>query len=226
MSLNRVAGPASSAARCHQSLLWLVVTTLLPFLLTQVLPEQTTMSLGPGSSAWEDAEDDGGDNVYQGYRAATFYGPCAEQAPARLPEAGAVVVRPAASRQAPRLVARSPRGPPENWPDTKNRASSNVGLRHQPPSAQSFTARVYHENEDRLIRQRSPNRGKGEQSSDTQWTTKSGRLRSVSLLVATAAVSTKSVYVFVRIMRVGKTLPRRATFSWPWSTAGLIVRPA
>src|SRR5262245_46528621 len=108
MSLDRVARPASSGGHRSDRSLWLIVAVLLPFLLTQVLPEQTTMSPVSGSTAaWEDAENDASDNLDQGYRTATVTDSCVEPAPTRLPEAGVVVARHPFSRQMSCLVAAS-----------------------------------------------------------------------------------------------------------------------
>lgn len=142
MSLNRVAGPASSAARCRHPLLWLVVAILLPFLLSQVLPDQTDVNPVSGlPAAWEDAEDGASGNLDQSCRITTIGHSCVVPALSRLPGAGAVVTRPIASRQMSYFVAPSPRGPPEGPPERKN-GVSNHG--RAPPHSHPFYAKAPH----------------------------------------------------------------------------------
>jgi len=134
MSLDRVAGPSFAGVPRGGQSLWRVVAILLPLLFSQALPEPA-MSLGTGSTAaWENAEDNAGDNLDHGYRATTIGDSCAKPVPARLAEAGAIVARPAASRLMSRRVAPSPRGPPEYGRDAKNHLSSNG---RAPPSVSS-----------------------------------------------------------------------------------------
>src|SRR5262245_52640021 len=114
MSLNRVSRPFSSGACRRNRPLLLVIATVLVFLLTQALPEATAMSLGAGSAAWEDAEDDGANSTDEGYRTGALNSVSAELVPVRLPPVSQVFARSAACGQSAYLVAKSPRGPPES----------------------------------------------------------------------------------------------------------------
>jgi hypothetical protein len=118
MSLDRVARLSSSGTRRCQQSIWLGIAILLPFLLTQALPEQAAMSLASASAAaWEDAEDDGGNSTDEGYRTGALNSPFAERVPARLPAVSQVVACSAARGQTACLVAQSPRGPPQSRRD-------------------------------------------------------------------------------------------------------------
>jgi hypothetical protein len=104
----------------------MVVVILILLLLIHLLPEEvTTGGASQSIAAWEDAEDDDGDNAEEAYRTDTFAkalsGACL----------GANSRAWARDRSFDKFLAdelrrrRTPRGPPETWIAAKDRVSSN-----------------------------------------------------------------------------------------------------